>query len=73
MAKKEPNKMFIEKRGPHEYAVLRPNAERASAIESTQRAAEQRAREIAPDAAIEPARVRNTKAGKPGRWRRADR
>jgi hypothetical protein len=72
MAKKQPNKMFIEKRGPHEYAVLRPNAKRASAIESTQRAAEHRAREIAPGAAIEPARVKHTKAGRPDQWRRAD-
>lgn len=73
MARKQPNKMFIEKRGPHEFAVLRPNAKRASAIESTQSGAEQRAREIAPGAAIEPARVRRTKAGKPDQWRRADR
>ncbi len=61
MAKK-PNEIYIEQH-PNGYAVLRPGAERASAITSTQREAIERAAEIAPTAAIHVERVRNTESG----------
>lgn len=71
MAKK-PHKFFIERRDDG-YAVLRPGAKRASAIEPTQRAAERRALEIDPRAGIDLSRVRTTSKGKPDRWRKRDR
>ena len=65
MTKKE---IYVEKH-PEGYAVLRPGASRASAIEHTQSAAIERAREIAPDAAVHVERVRHTSKGHPDKWR----
>lgn len=53
-------KLFIERRDEGDYAVRRPDSERASATESTQAEAIERAREIDPDATIQVERVRNT-------------
>jgi hypothetical protein len=66
---KEPNEIYVEQ---HEngYAVLRPDAERASAITPTQAEAIERAREIAPNAAVHVERVRNTEAGGRDKWRK---
>jgi len=64
------NRLFIEKRDQGDYAVRRPNAKRASAVELTQAKAEKRAREIDPTAVILPARVKNTSKGKPDQWRK---
>ena len=61
-------KYFLEKRGEREYAVLKPNAERASALTRTQAEAIRLAKKFGgshPD--IE--RVRNTSKGKPDKWR----
>jgi hypothetical protein len=66
MAKKE---IYVEQH-PDGYAVLRPNADRASAILPTQAEAIKRAGEIAPDAAIHVERVRNTNVGHPDKWRK---
>jgi hypothetical protein len=63
------NAVFVEKH-PNGYAVLRPNAERASAVLPTQAQAIQRAAEIAPGAAIHVERVRHTEAGGPDKWRK---
>ena len=46
-------KLFIERRDEGDYAVRRPDSERASATESTQAEAIERAREIDPDATIQ--------------------
>jgi len=61
-------KLFVE-RHPEGYKVLRPCAERASAIEPTQRKAIERAKEIEPNGAVHVERVRNTKSGTRDHWR----
>jgi hypothetical protein len=66
MPKKE---VYIERRPQGDYAVRRPESERASAVESTQADAINRAREIAPDAAIHVERVRDTDRGNRDKWR----
>jgi hypothetical protein len=66
MPKKE---VYIERRPQGDYAVRRPGSERASAVESTQADAINRAREIAPDAAIHVERVRDTDRGNRDKWR----
>ncbi|WP_083918953.1 DUF2188 domain-containing protein [Rudaea cellulosilytica] len=61
-------KYFVEKRGAGEYAVLKPNAKRASALAATQAEAIRLAKQFGsehPD--IE--RVRHTSVGKPDKWR----
>ena len=57
--------IFVERRPEGDYAVRRPGSERASAVESTQAAAIERAREINPKAAVHVERVRNTTGGSP--------
>ena len=61
---------FIEQRDKGDYAIRRPNSERASGVESTQREAIDRAREINPKASIHVERVRNTSNGGRDEWRR---
>jgi uncharacterized protein DUF2188 len=63
------NELFVERRPDGTYAVLRPGAERASAIEKTQAEAIDRAREIQPGAAIHVERVRDTSKGSRDKWR----
>lgn len=63
------NELFVEHRPDGTYAVLRPGAERASAIENTQAEAINRAREIQPSAAIHVERVRDTSKGSRDKWR----
>jgi Uncharacterized protein conserved in bacteria (DUF2188) len=62
--------IYIERRSGGDYAVRRGGAERASAIESTQREAIQRARDIDPKAPVHVERVRNTDVGHPDKWRK---
>jgi hypothetical protein len=69
MAKRQPHKFFIEPR-PNGFAVLRPGAKRASAIEPTQKAAERRALEIDPRAGLDVSRVRHTTRGRPDQFRK---
>ena len=66
MAKRE---IYIERRPTGDYAVRRPESERASAVEQTQARAIQRGREIAPNAAIHVERIRHTNRGRPDEWR----
>jgi hypothetical protein len=66
MAKRE---IYVERRLAGDYAVRRPGSERASAVEPSQREAIDRAREIAPSAAIHVERVRYTNRGRPDEWR----
>jgi len=61
--------IFVE-RHKQGYAVLQPNAGRASAIEQTQAEAIDRAREIAPNAQVLVERQRHTSVGKPDQWRK---
>jgi len=61
---------FVERRPEGDYAVRRPNAERASAICDTQAEAIKRAREIAPGVVPLVERVRYTSGGTPDKWRR---
>lgn len=61
--------VYVERRPEGDYAVRRPGSERASAVESTQSDAINRAREIAPDAAIHVERVRDTDRGGRDKWR----
>jgi hypothetical protein len=63
-------KLFIERRDEGDYAVRRPDSERASATESTKAEAIERAREIDPDATIQVERVRNTEKGGRDKWRK---
>jgi hypothetical protein len=66
---KKPNEIYVERRPDGQYAVTRPDADRASAITQTQAEAIQRAGEIAPTAAIHVERVRDTNVGHPDKWR----
>jgi hypothetical protein len=63
-------RFFIEKREQEgDYAIRRPNSERASGIMPTQREAIERAKEIDPSATILVERVRHTDSGTPDKWR----
>jgi hypothetical protein len=64
------NNLFIERRDRGDYAVRRPNSERASAVLPTQADAIARARQLNPDAAIHVERVRHTTQGGPDQWRK---
>lgn len=64
------NSLFIERRPEGDYAVRRPNSERASAVAPTQAEAIERAKEIDPDAAIHVERVRHTDEGNRDKWRK---
>ncbi len=66
VAKKE---IYVERRPEGDYAVRRPDSDRASAVEPTQREAIERAKEIAPDSAVHVERVRHTGKGGPDKWR----
>jgi Uncharacterized protein conserved in bacteria (DUF2188) len=64
------DKLFIEQREQGDYAVRRPNSERASAVERTQREAIDRAAQIDRNAQILVERVRNTSVGGRDKWRK---
>ena|ERR1700732_1419922 len=66
----EKKEMYIERRPQGDYAVRRPNSERASTIEDTQAKAIDSARQLEPGAAILVERVRHTSKGKPDKWRK---
>jgi hypothetical protein len=63
-------KLFVERRHEGDYAVRKPNSERASAVLPTQAEVIERARELNPQAAVLVERVRETKGGKPDKWRK---
>ena len=62
--------IYVERRGVRQYAVIKPNAERASAVLPTQAEAIERAREISPNTRPDVERVRYTSGGKPDQWRK---
>lgn len=67
---KRTNKVFIERRPHGDYALRKPDAEKASAIATTQKKAIQKAREMNPQAEILVERVRDTKVGGRDKWRK---
>jgi pyridoxine/pyridoxamine 5'-phosphate oxidase len=62
--------LYVERRPEGDYAVRRPNSDRASAVLPTQEQAIQRARELDPNAAVHVERVRHTDVGGPDKWRK---
>jgi len=64
------DRLFVERRPEGDYAVRKPNAERASAVLPTQAEAIERAREMNPGTAPLVERVRYTDVGKPDKWRK---
>ena len=70
MTNKNRNQIYVERHESGDYAVRRGGAERASAVESTQRAAIDRAKEIAPNAPVHVERVRDTSVGGRDKWRK---
>ena len=65
------NRFYIERRDDGKYKVMRPKADRASAVTDTQRDAIGKAREMDPGKSPDVERVRYTNRGKPDQWRRA--
>jgi len=63
------DEFFVERRDDGKYRVLKPNAQRASAVADTQRAAIDRAKELNPAATRHIERVRKVGPG-PDKWRR---
>jgi hypothetical protein len=66
----ESRSVFIERRPAGDYAIKRSGSVRASAIEPTQAAAIERAREISPNATVHVERVRHPRSGSPHKWRK---
>jgi hypothetical protein len=62
------DKLFVERRDDGQYRVLKPNAQRASAVAPTQAEAVARAKELNPTAAVHIERVRNVGPGR-DKWR----
>jgi Uncharacterized protein conserved in bacteria (DUF2188) len=67
MAKHE---LYVERREEGDYAIRRPDSERASDVCDTKGEAIERARDIDPNAAIHVERVRNTNRGSRDHWRK---
>jgi hypothetical protein len=63
-------RIYVERRPEGDCVIRRPRAECASAVESTQAEAIERAREINPGVAPHVERVRNTVAGGRDKWRK---
>jgi hypothetical protein len=63
-------RIYVERRPQGDYAVRRPDSDRASAVEPTQREAIERARELNPGVAPHVERVRNTNRGTRDHWRK---
>jgi len=64
------DQLFVERRPQGDYAVRKPNSERASAVRPTQAEAIERVRELNPDKSPLVERVRNTERGNPDKWRK---
>lgn len=63
-------RLFVERRPQGDYAVRRPNSERASDVLPTQKEAIERARELNPNMQPLVERVRHTEGGSPDKWRK---
>ena len=64
------DQLFVERRPQGDYAVRRPNSQRASDVRLTQREAIERARELNPTGTPLVERVRNTNREHPDKWRK---
>ena len=64
------NQIFTEKRAEGDFAIRKPNSDRASDVLPTQKEAIERAKKLNPDAAIHVERVRHTPGGNPDKWRK---
>ena len=64
------DRLFVERRSQGDFAVRRPNSQRASDVLPTQAEAIQRARELNPGMEPLVERVRNTSRGHPDKWRK---
>ena len=64
------DRLFVEKRPQGDFAVRKPNSERASAVLPTQAQAIERARELNPGKQPLVERVRHTTGGNPDKWRK---
>lgn len=64
------DRLFVERRPQGDYAVRKPDSDRASDVLPTQAEAIDRARELNPDKAPLVERVRRTDVGKPDQWRK---
>ena len=64
------DQLFVERRPEGDYAVRRPNSERASAVAPTQAEAIEIAKELNHGKAPMVERVRHTSVGKPDKWRK---
>ena len=65
------DRLYVERREQGDYAVRKPNSERASDVLPTQREAIERARELNPGHSPDVERVRQTNRGSPDKWRKA--
>jgi Uncharacterized protein conserved in bacteria (DUF2188) len=63
-------RLFVEQRPQGDYAVRKPDSERASAVLPTQAKAIERARELKPGVPPLVERVRNTSVGGRDKWRK---
>ena len=63
-------RLYVERRPEGDYAVRRPDSERASAVTPTQREAIEKARELNPGTAPHVERVRDTEVGGRDKWRK---
>lgn len=68
--KKDSDNLYVERRAQGDYAVRKPNSDRASAIAPTQSEAIDRAKQLNPNAAVHVERVRHTNGGNPDKWRK---
>jgi hypothetical protein len=64
------DQLFVERRLQGDYAVRRPDSERASDVLPTQREAIERARELNPSRTPLVERVRDTTHGGRDKWRK---
>jgi len=64
------HELFIEQRDQGDYAIRRPESERASGVAPTQSQAIDQARKLDPQATILVERVRDTHVGGRDQWRK---
>ena len=64
-------RFYVERRDDGKYKVMKPNADRASAVADTQKEAIEKAREMNPGKSPDVERVKHTDKGKHDQWRRA--
>jgi DNA replication protein DnaD len=68
---KTEKRVYVERRSDGDYAVKKPQSQRAQAIAPTQAEAIALARKLDPDAVPHVERVRHVPTGKPDKWRKA--